>query len=183
MKWYYFSGLLLIGFTSAWAQTDSPMNFILSDIEKIDSLINVSLLGTLAGLSLASATLLLTGRGQLEMQRNDEDIRLVSEQNPEIRKKMEYNLRELDIKRKYVQDGVQYLVKAFFLFVANMVSLLLFFDSFYNKTSFSETENGVIVVVFEVLPFLVGLILLVIGAEHIRRAYAKQKIKRKKDTD
>jgi uncharacterized membrane protein len=160
-----------------------PFNFVLSDIEKIDSLINVSLLGTLAGLSLASATLLLTGRGQLEMQRNDEDIRLVSEQNPEIRKKMEDNLRELDIKRKYVQDGVQYLVKAFFLFVANMISLLLFFDSFYNQTAFSETENEILVVVFEVLPFLVGLVLLVIGAEHIRRAYAKQKIKRKKYTD
>jgi len=56
-----------------------------------------------------------------------------------------------------------------------MIGLLLFFDSFYNQTAFSETENEILVVVFEVLPFLVGLVLLVIGAEHIRRTYAKQK--------
>jgi len=174
MKWYYFLGLTLIGFTSAWAQTDSSLNFVLSDIEKVDSNIDVSLLGTLAGLALASASLLLSGRSQLERQRTDENLRLVNEQNHEIKNMLKENIKELDIKRKYVQDGIQYLIKAFFLFVANMVSLLLFFDSFYDKTIFSEAQNEAIVIIFEVLPFLAGLILLVIGAEHIRRAYAKK---------
>jgi hypothetical protein len=183
MKLYYFSGLILISFTSAWAQTDSTLNFVLSDIEKIDSLIEVSLLGTLAGLSLASASLLISGRSQLERQRDDEDLRVISEQNIVIKKKLEDSIRALDIKGKYIQNGINYLVKSFFLFVANMISLLLFFDSFYDKSAFGEVQNKIIVFDFEVIPFLIGLIFLIVGAEYVRRAYTKQKIKRKKDTD
>ena len=153
--------------------TEKPLITVVESIDKVDSLIDVSLLGTLAGLSLASVSLLLSGRGQIENQQNDEEIRLINEQNEDVRKKLQDNLKEIVLKRKYVQSGIQYLVKAFFLFIAALVSLLLFFDSYYDRSAFSNVQNEVIVIVFEVLPFLTGLGLLVLGAERIRRAYTK----------
>lgn len=160
--------------TIAYAQeTEKPLDNVLSNLDSIDSLIDVSLLGTLGGLSLASASLLISGRGHIEQQKIDEEIRLVNEQNEEIRKKLETNLIGIKIKIKYIQSGIQYLVKAFFLFIAELVILLVFFDSFYDKISFSVIQNEIIISVFEVLPFLIGLSFLIVGAEYIRRAYTK----------
>jgi hypothetical protein len=174
MKWYYFLSLILVCFTPVWAQTNPPLDYVVSDIEKIDALIDVPLLGTLAGLSLASASLLISGRGQLEEQVNNGNARLANEPDSETRKTIKENMRKLNVERKYVDGGIQYMLKAFFLFVASMISLLLFFDSFYDKAYVTEVQNEIIVIIFEVIPFLTGLILLVIGAEHIRRAYTKK---------
>ena len=103
----------------------------------------------------------------------NEEIRLFSEQNEEIRKKLETNLAEIKIKEKDIQFGIQYFVKAFFLFMAE-VRVLLFFDSFYTEIHLSVIQNNIVITVFEVVPFLVALILLIIGAEYIRRAYSNR---------
>ena len=154
-------------------EVNAHLDGVLSNVDKIDSLINVTLLGTLGGMSLASASLLVSSRGQIEQQIMYEEMRLPTEQNNEIRKKLENNLDEIRLKKKYIQFGIQYLVKAFFLFIAELVTLLLFFDSYYDTSSVPEILNGVIIFVFEILPFLVGLGLLIIGAEYVRRAYTK----------
>jgi len=105
----------------------------------------------------------------------NEEIRLFSEQNEEIRKKLETKLAEIKIKEKDIQFGIQYFVKAFFLFMAELVLLLLlFFDSFYTEIHLSVIQNNIVITVFEVVPFLVALILLIIGAEYIRRAYSNR---------
>ena len=156
-------------------EIEKPIVNVLSSLDSIDSLITVSLLGTLGGLSLASASLLVSGRGFIEQQIMNEEIRLTSEQNEEIRKKLEINLEEIKIKQKYIQFGIRYLVNAFFLFMAELVLLLLFFDSFYDHISLSGLQNDIVITVFEIIPFLVALSLLIMGAEYIRRAYAKKK--------
>ena len=162
--------------TIVYAQEiEKPIVNVLSSLNSIDSLITVSLLGTLGGLSLASASLLVSGRGFIEQQIMNEEIRLTSEQNEEIRKKLEINLEEIKIKQKYIQFGIRYLVNAFFLFMAELVLLLLFFDSFYDQISLSGLQNDIVITVFEIMPFLVALSLLIMGAEYIRRAYAKKK--------
>lgn len=162
--------------TIVYAQEiEKPIVNVLSSLDSIDSLITVSLLGTLGGLSLASASLLVSGRGFIEQQIMNEEIRLTSEQNEEIRKKLEINLEEIKIKQKYIQFGIRYLVNAFFLFMAELVLLLLFFDSFYDHISLSGLQNDIVITVFEIIPFLVALSLLIMGAEYIRRAYAKKK--------
>jgi len=162
--------------TIVYAQEiEKPIVNVLSSLDSIDSLITVSLLGTLGGLSLASASLLVSGRGFIEQQIMNEEIRLTSEQNEEIRKKLEINLDEIKVKQKYIQFGIQYLVNAFFLFMAELVLLLLFFDSFYNQISLSGLQNDIVITVFEIIPFLVALSLLIMGAEYIRRAYTKKK--------
>ena len=160
--------------TIAYAQEiEKPISTVLFTLDSMDSLINVSLLGTLGGLSLASASLLVSSSGHIEQQRVNEEIRLTNEENQKIRKQLETNLEEIKVKQKYIHFGIQYLVKAFFLFMAELVLLLLFFDSFYDKISISGIQNDIIISVFEVLPFLIALSLLIIGAEYIRRAYAK----------
>ena len=162
--------------TIVYAQEiEKPIVNVLSSLNSIDSLITVSLLGTLGGLSLASASLLVSGRGFIEQQIMNEEIRLTSEQNEEIRKKLKINLEEIKIKQKYIQFGIRYLVNAFFLFMAELVLLLLFFDSFYDQISLSGLQNDIVITVFEIMPFLVALSLLIMGAEYIRRAYAKKK--------
>jgi len=160
--------------TIVYAQEiEKPIVNVLSSLDTVDSLITVSLLGTLGGLSLASASLLVSSSGHIEQQRVNEEIRLTDEQNEEIRKKLETNLEGIKVKQKYIQFGIQYLVNAFFLFMAELVLLLLFFDSFYNQLSLSTLQNDIVITVFEILPFLVALSLLIIGAEYIRRAYVK----------
>jgi hypothetical protein len=142
-----------------------------SDLDSIDSMINVSL-EPLACLSLASVSLLVSSSGLIQQQRVNEEIRLTSEQNEETCKQLETDLEMIKRKQKCNQWGTKFLARAFFWFTAEMVILLLIFDSFYDQLT-TAIQNDLITISFEVLPFLISLIFLIIGVVYIKHAYVR----------
>lgn len=147
------------------------MDPLLETLGKIDTLIDVQLAGILVGLSLASASFMLTGRGQVNLELGQKQILLSNEQNVETCRKLEREILGLRKEQIDAQSGIQWLVKAHFLFVGNLISLLLFFDSF--SPSSTTIAFRIIDVFGEGVPFFLGLAFLLAGAAHIRLVYLK----------
>ena len=158
-------------FPTAFAQTPEEPLSLFQVLKSIDVQITVALTGTLAGLALASAGFLLSTRSQME-RTFDEKQDKIDQIADSASSNLENQVSELKIRMQIVQSGIKYLVRSFFLFIANMVSLLLLFDSTIQNSFFESYD--IIQTLAETIPFLVGILFFMLGANSIRKVFAKK---------
>lgn len=156
------------------SETGKSLDPTLKRLVEIDRLIAVEVSGTLAGLALAAASFLFSEtrgyvREQLRIQETARDAN--RDAGVAVPPQILAQIANLQRQIVNVDDGTRYLLRAFYVFLGNLISLLVFLDSSLEPELSTTIDGEIVSLVFEGIPFGLGISFLIAGANYIRAIY------------